>query len=119
MLDKAEPLAFQANEIWKEMLEEDDPSLIINNNLLGSIYQAKGDYTKAISYLMQAREQWKKTIGSDHPSFTQNAMSLASIYWKKNELKKPVSYIAKHFNYSINKSESSLGLLTSWKRSNS
>jgi tetratricopeptide (TPR) repeat protein len=67
----------------------------INWNNLGSVWQDKGEYDKAIAYYEQALTSDLKIFGPGHPSVARDWSNLGSVWRDKGEYDKAIEYFDK------------------------
>ena len=58
--------------------EHSDYALSLNN--LGSLYQAMGDYARAVPMYQQALEIKREALGEEHPDYAASLVNLAGTY---------------------------------------
>jgi tetratricopeptide (TPR) repeat protein len=84
-----------ANLVWKsgmstgELLITQDPLVATSLNVLGNLYDSKGDYAKAERLHQRALAIREKALGPDHPDVANTLNNLAIVYKNKGDYGKP------------------------------
>ncbi len=94
-------------DMWKEArrqewfveligpLTTDYPNVATYRNNLGTVWNAKGKYDKAIEYYEKALESGLKAFGEDHPDVATYRNNLGSAWKAKGEYDKAIEYYEK------------------------
>ena len=61
-------------------------------NTLGTLFDRKGDYDKALDYYRQAMLIREKTLGSDHPEVAKSLNNIGLVYWNRGEYNQTLAY---------------------------
>ena len=104
----AEDVARSVNRRIKEMLEigewskQDKAflqsiSALLNNMAL--VYQAQGEYEKALEYNGKALEVRERTLGNDHPDTATTYNNMAGVYQAQGEYEKALKYYGKALEF--------------------
>ncbi len=73
----------------KELYRRFHPSVTLTSrNNLASLYQAKGDYDKALPLLEQTLAVSERVLGAEHPGTLTSRNNLASLYQAKSNYDK-------------------------------
>ena len=62
---------------------------------MAGVYQAQGDYEKALEYYEKDLEISERTLGSDHPSTATTYNNMAGVYKEQGEYEKALEYYEK------------------------
>ena len=64
-------------------------------NNIGLLYNAQGDYPKALEYYFKALKIREKVLGTDHPDTASSYNNIGSLYYKKGKYKEALEYLNK------------------------
>ena len=71
---------------------KEHPSTATTYNNIAGVYQAKGDYDKALEYAHKAEHIWEAVFGAEHPHTRSVFRLLADLYSEKGDMEKAQEY---------------------------
>lgn len=77
--------AAKALAIQEKLADADETDLANSLNTLGSLYQDKGDFTRAEPFFQRAVALWEKSLGAEHLNVAVALNNLASLYHIKRD----------------------------------
>ena len=89
-----ENLLITFEESLKEIKKEDEDLAATYNNL-ASVYQARGEYARAIEYCEKALKIIESRLGKDHPDTATTYHNLAGVYHARGEYDIAIGYYEK------------------------
>ncbi|CAF0903085.1 unnamed protein product [Adineta steineri] len=84
-----------ALEIRKETVPSNHPDLASSYNNIGSVYNCKGEYSKALSFFEKDLEICQKTLAEDHPDLAALYNNIGMLYINMREYSKALSFLEK------------------------
>jgi tetratricopeptide (TPR) repeat protein len=82
----------KALALYLKQQGEDSPDVALLRNNLGTVWQALGEYDKAIKYYELALARGLKTFGEDHPKVALRRNNLGSAWDSLGEYDKAIEY---------------------------
>jgi tetratricopeptide (TPR) repeat protein len=92
-LDEAEETFQKAQVIYEKLDDQGSISIVLNN--LGSVYKARGQLDKATKSYSRALAISERIYGSDHPDIATMLNNLASVYADMGDLSKAEEFFMK------------------------
>jgi tetratricopeptide (TPR) repeat protein len=77
---EAVDMAKKVLALYESLLGENHPAYAESLNNLAELYQAMGDYPKALPLFQEARAITKKALGTNHPDHARILNNLAALY---------------------------------------